>query len=236
MKTTKSRARSHHAKPPAGRKPRWAWLRAIGPIAVVAIALGVAFGRIDVHAVHAYAERLNGFVAFALLVVLPLVGFPASVLHVVAGMRFGAGLGLVLVAVSIGLQLLASYALVHRWRDRFARRFGDLRRRIPRGAYPSICVFAVLLPGAPFAAINYVLPLIGVRLRTFLLCCWPLHALRSTVTVLLGDQSDKFTPTRLAVLGAYALGLGVGSWWVYRRLRRQLANPPAAADDRMQPA
>lgn len=232
-KTRRPRRAPTRESPP---RSRWVWARAIGPVAVVAIGLAIAFGRIDVSAVHAYAERLNGIAAFALLVVLPLLGFPASVLHVVAGMRFGAGLGLLLVALSIGIQLLASYALVHRWRDRFARRFTEVRRRIPTGAHPTIAVFAVLLPGAPFAAINYVLPLIGVRLRTYLICCWPLHTLRSTVTVLLGDQSDKFTPTRLAVLGGYALVLGAGSWWVYRRLRRQLADPPAAADDRMQPA
>ncbi len=238
--STRTRSRATHAAKThahASRaKSRWGWLRAVGPIAVVAIALGIAFGRIDVAAVHAYAERLNGAVAFALLVVLPLFGFPASVLHVVAGMRFGAALGLLLVAISIGLQLLVSYALVHRWREPFARRFSAVRRRLPPGAHPSICLFAVLLPGAPFAAINYVLPLIGVRLRTYLLCCWPVHTLRSTVTVLLGDQSDKLTPTRLAVLGGYALLLGVASWWIYRRLRRQLEDPPVAADDRMQPA
>jgi uncharacterized membrane protein YdjX (TVP38/TMEM64 family) len=204
---------------------------------VLLLAGGVLLqGRIDPAAIHAYAQRLNGPAVFALLVVLPLVGFPASVLHVAAGVRFGAGLGLALVCASIGLQLLASYGLVYLYRDRFARRFAALRRRIPPGAHASLCVFAVLLPGAPFAAVNYVLPLAGVRLRTYLLCCWPLHTLRSTVTVLLGDQSEHFTPARLAVLGGYALVLAAGSWWLYRRLRRQLADPPPGEDGRMLPA
>lgn len=211
----------------------WARVALVGIVIIVAIAL--LHGVVDAGAVHRYAERLNGGVAFALLCVLPLVGFPVSVLHVAAGIRFGAGLGMFLVAVSIGLQLVVSYAVVHRWRSLFERRFAGLRRRIPPGAHASICIFAVLLPGAPFAAVNYVLPLLGVRLRTFLLCCWPLDILRATLTVLLGDQSDKFTPARLAVLGAYALVLAIGSWWLYRRLRRQLADQPPAADGRMQP-
>src|SRR5262249_47952015 len=111
-----------------------------------------------------------------------------------------------------------------------------LRERIPEGAHASICVLAVLLPGAPFAAINYVLPLIGVPLRTYLLCCLPLHVLRSTVTVSFGDQSDHLTPTRLAVLVAYALLILGASVLTYRRVKGQLAGPPSAAGDRKQPA
>lgn len=212
------------------------WARLAAALIVVAVLLAVLFGRIDVDVVQDYANRLNGFVAFALLVVLPLVGFPASVLHVASGVRFGIPLGLTLVGLSIGIQLLASYGLVHLWRDSFAQRFAALRRRIPRGAHASICIFAVLLPGAPFAAINYVLPLVGVRLRTYLTCCWPLHLLRSTVTVLLGGEMTRLTPTRLIVLGVYALLLTVASVWTYRRMRKQLRVPPEAEDDRMQPA
>lgn len=218
------------------------WLRrsAVARIVVfvllVLLLIGAMTGRLDMGAVHRFSVRLNAGVAFALLAVLPLVGFPASVLHLAAGIRFGAVLGQLLVSLSILLQLLASYALVHAWRGGFARRLDPLRRRIPRGAHASLCVLAVLLPGVPYTAINYVLPLMGVRLRTYLLCCWPLHTLRSTVTVLLGDQTDQLTPGRLALLGAYALLLTGGSWWMYRRLRRQLGDPPPEADDPMQPA
>src|SRR4029077_5828666 len=104
---------------------------------------------------------------FALLVVLPLIGVPASMLHVAAGIRFGAPLGFGLVVVSIALQLLASYAIVHTWRSHFekSRWLDRVRKRIPTGAQTSVCAFTVLLPGAPFAAVNYVLPLLGVPLR-----------------------------------------------------------------------
>ena len=106
---------------------------------------------IDIEAVHARAEELNGWVAFGFLAILPLVGFPVSVLHIAAGIRFGAGWGMLIVSGSILLQLLASYAIVHHWRDwlektRWIRR---LRERVPEGAHTSICVFTVLLPGAP---------------------------------------------------------------------------------------
>ena len=212
------------------------WLRVAVAVVVIGGLAALLAGRIDTDAVQRPADRLNAAAAVALLVVLPLLGFPASVLHVAAGVRFGPVLGLVLVSGSIAAQLLASYALVRMFRGRFEHRFGAWRRRIPRGAHASIAVFAVLIPGAPFAAVNYVLPLLGVRLRTYFLCCWPLHTLRSTITVLLGGEIGRFTPTRLVVLGAYALALTAASAWTYRRLRQQLGAEPAEADDRMLPA
>jgi uncharacterized membrane protein YdjX (TVP38/TMEM64 family) len=208
------------------------WGRIVTFAVVLLVIGGLVYSQLDVHEVHREAAKLPAWLAFTLLGVLPLIGFPASILHVAAGIRFGAALGLALVSLSIGLQLLASYGIVKLWRTRFERaRWVDrVRKRIPKGAHASICVFTVLLPGAPYSAINYVLPLVGVPLRTFLACCLPLHTLRSTITVMLGDQSDNLTPGRLAALVAYALMIFSASWWMFRRMKRQFADQPPAAD------
>ncbi len=218
--------------------PKIPWRRVILVFAVVGAVTALFYHYGDVEAVHRAAAGLNASVAFALLVVLPLVGFPASILHIAAGIRFGGKLGLALVALSILLQLLASYAIVQVWRERFDRWrwLRKVREQLPTGAHPSVCVLAVLLPGAPYAAINYTLPLIGVPLRIYLLCCLPLHVLRSTVTVFFGDQSASLTASRLAVLAGYAALIFVASWWTYRKVRSQLEGPPSAAGGRKQPA
>jgi uncharacterized membrane protein YdjX (TVP38/TMEM64 family) len=220
--------------PPFPRLSELPWARIASVLIVIAVLAIALYRQIDMEAVHAYAARLNGAVAFALLTVLPLLGFPASVLHVAAGIRFGAALGLALVSLSILIQLLASYALVRVWRPHFerARWLRKLRARIPEGAHASVSVFTVLLPGAPYAAINYVLPLVGVPLRTFVLCAWPLHTLRSTITVALGHHSAHLTVTRLVVLIAYALTILGASWWMYHRLQSQFSGRPPAAGDR----
>ena len=236
-------ASASRRKPAARRRPAFKfselpWAK----IATAAVVLGVAtvliYRRFDIETVHEIAARLNGVVAFALLVILPLFGFPASLLHMAAGIRFGVPLGLTLVSLSILLQLLASYALVHRFRGYFerARWVKKLQERIPKGAHASVSVFTLLLPGAPFAAINYTLPLIGVPLRTFLLCAWPLHTLRSTITVLLGGHSAHLTGTKLAVLLGYAALILAASWWTYRRLQTRFSGPRRAAGGRKQPA
>ncbi len=217
---------------PAGSRWSRPWVRVLLAALLVGGLWWWLRDHVDVHTVHEQAQRLNAGVGTALLFVLPLLGFPASLLHVAVGMRFGVGLGLLLVGLSIGFQIAVSYAVVMRWRRPFERRFGSLRRRIPSGAHRSIAILAVLMPGAPYAGINYALPLAGVPLRTLLLYCWPLHLLRSTITVAFGDQSDQLTPARLAGFAGYAVVLIAGSWMVYRRLRHQLGDPPAAEDDR----
>jgi uncharacterized membrane protein YdjX (TVP38/TMEM64 family) len=212
-----------------------------GKIASFALVIGaisiVVYSRIDVEAVHQRAARFHGGIAFLLLLVLPLFGFPVSLLHIAAGVRFGAGAGMALVSLSILIQVVASFAIVRIWRRHFehARWLQRIRRRIPEGAHASVCIFTLLLPGVPYAAVNYVLPLIGVPLRIFVACAWPLHTLRSTVTVIFGDQSAQLTVARLAVLLVYALMIVGASWWTYRRMQSRFEDPPPVAGDRKQP-
>lgn len=191
---------------------------------------------IDIDTVHAYADKLNGVVAFVLLTILPLLGFPVTVLHVIAGIKFGRGLGLALVALSIILQVFASYGLVHWRRKFFERKFKDVRKKIPAGAHAPITLFTLLLPGVPFFAKNYVIPMIGVPLRTFLLWALPIHIARSAVSVILGDESNDLTPARITALVVYFVAMLAASWWAFRRIKAQVEDQPAAAGGRKKPA
>lgn len=202
-------------------------------VAVLILAgLAVLSHYITIDMVHEHADRLDGFVAFVLLTVLPLVGFPVSVLHVAAGIRFGTGLGFALVATSIILQLLASYVLVHSFRRKFSKRLAPVQEKIPRGAHSAMCLFAMLIPGVPYFAKNYVLPLLGVPLSTYLMVCAPVHMVRSSVAIFLGDKSDDLTPGRIVALVIYFSATVFASWWMFRRLRSQMKKsgslPPAA--------
>lgn len=197
------------------------WRRLAG-LAIVLGAVWMVFQHVDERAVHAWAARLNGPMVFAGLVVLPLLGFPVSLLHVVAGVRFGTTLGIALVAASILLQLLASYALVHARHDAFARRFDALKKRIPKGAHGNVTLFTLLLPGVPYFAKNYLLPLLGVPLRTYLLWCFPTHTLRSMVAVFFGDKSSELTPARLVFFLCYGGLLAGLCAWSFVRLKAKI--------------
>jgi uncharacterized membrane protein YdjX (TVP38/TMEM64 family) len=207
-------------------------------VTVAAVVAGIAllYHQVDLDQVRDTAEKLNGGVAFALLTLLPLVGFPVSVLHVAAGVRFGVPLGLALVWLSILLQLLACYGLVHWKRRFFAKRFKSLRDKVPKGAHASVTVFTMLIPGAPFFAQNYTLALIGVPLRLYLPICLPMHAARSSIAVILGGESQHLTPARLLLLLLYVAAVLGASWWAWRRIRSTLGDRPVVASGRKQPA
>ncbi|MBA4138288.1 MAG: hypothetical protein C0518_13330 [Opitutus sp.] len=167
---------------------------------------------------------------FLALTLLPLAGFPVSVMHAVAGVRFGFAVALPLVALSILLQLLLSYALVRAAPGFFARRLEPLRRRLPHAAHWPLTLFTLLLPGAPFFAQNYVLPLMGVPLRIFLSVALPLHLVRSIVGVTFGELSDHLTPWTVAGFAAYAVGVTLACGFAFRRLRERLRDPRPAGD------
>lgn len=203
------------------------------PIVVIAIVLGgigLLCRRIDVDQVHDYAEHLNSWVVFAGITLLPLVGFPVTILHIVAGMRWGPKLGLALVVVSILLQLFASFALVHLFRPLFERKLAKFRERVPRGAHGPVTLFTALLPGVPYFAKNYLIPVMGVPLRTFILWCFPLHAVRASVAVLFGHESDELTPMRIAGFCVYFGVITLSCAWVFRRLRAEVGDPSLAAN------
>lgn len=203
-----------------------------GAVVLLALAALLLFYRhIDLAALHRRAAQLNGPVVYALIVLLPLACFPVSAVHAVAGARFGVALGFPLVATSILFQLLIAYALVHAAPDFFARHLDWIRRRLPQTTHTPLTQLTMLLPGAPYWAQLYVLPLLGVPLRTYLKWSLPITVSRSIVGILFGDLSGHFTPLRLAGFAAYFLAISVGSWWSFRRLRARIPGRPRGEGD-----
>jgi uncharacterized membrane protein YdjX (TVP38/TMEM64 family) len=197
-----------------------------GSIVVALVCVVLLYRTIDIAALHERAAEINGVLVFASMTVLPLIGFPVSVTHAVAGVRFGFGLGLALVAVSIVLQLLASYALVKAMPKLFARHLKPLRDRLPQGTHAPLTQFTILLPGVPYFAKNYVLPLAGVPLGIYLLWGIPLHIAKSAIGVVFGEMSDELTPLRVAGFVTYTLCITVGCAWLFRRLQKRMKEAP----------
>lgn len=191
-------------------------------MAAVLIGLALFWGRFDVKTLHAHAERLPAAWVVTLLVVLPLVGFPASWLHLVAGARFGFGPGLAVVLITSVLQNVLAWSLVHWVPRRCFARLKPWRKRLAGVEQGDAILFCGLVPGMPYAVQLYLLPFIGVPLRS--LCLWSatLNTARATVTILLGNMSDDLSPERIGWLVAYYAILTGVSAWVLHNLRRSL--------------
>jgi uncharacterized membrane protein YdjX (TVP38/TMEM64 family) len=204
----------------------------IALIVVGCVGLTLLYRQVDIEAVHRRAEDINGVLVFALMTLLPMAGFPVTVTHAVAGLRFGLPLGLTLVALSICLQMLLSFALVKIAPHLFARRLEPLRRRLPKTAHTPLTQFTMLLPGVPYFAQNYVLPLMGVPLSTYLLWGVPIHIARSVVGIAFGDMSDDLTPLRITGFVVYVVVVTLACAWAFRRLQAQVKDQRSKAGGR----
>jgi uncharacterized membrane protein YdjX (TVP38/TMEM64 family) len=213
------------------RKIGWALLAVV---ACVAIAL--LYRRIDPDAVQSWALRMDGWAVFGALTLLPMFGFPVTILHVAAGVKYGFWLGLLLVGVSIFIQQALSYWLVTLMPDFFARRFAGLRDRLPRTAHKSVTLFTLLMPGAPYFAQNYVLPLVGVPFGIYMWIGVPMHWVRSIIAVIFGEVFTEFTWQRAVGFALYGATIMLIWGWSFRRLRAQLQDRPPAAGGRTQRA
>lgn len=194
----------------------------VGITVGVLVGLALFYRQIDVAALHEKAYAMNGFWVFAAIVVLPLIGFPVTVVHAVAGLRFGVAWGCVLVALATLFQLLGAYGLVKLAPGFFAKKLEPFRRRLPAGTHTPVTIFTMLLPGVPYFAQIYVLPLVGVPLGTFMLWSLPINVARSVVGVAFGDIADHLTPLRLAGFVAYFVIITVTCSWAFRWLRRKM--------------
>lgn len=209
------------------KAPSWKrWLRtnwrSVTTIAMVALGISVAWGRLSINQVHQQAEQVPALMAFALMVVLPLAGCPATLVNLGAGVRFGIAGGLPLVALAVMIHQLIAFQLV-RWKPAmFGHLVDPIRRRLPKGSHGSVAVFSALLPGIPYWMQVYAMPLMGLPLKTVLICCVPLHTIRSMIALIGGDISDHPSAGWLVGLGIYAIILMSVCIYAGRRIRQKV--------------
>lgn len=156
------------------------------------------------------------------ILILPLVGFPVSWLHLIAGVCFGFVTGLIVVLLTTLAHHLLGWWLVRILPRRWFSRFKPWREKLEGAGHREATLLGGLIPGMPYVVHLYVLPMIGTPLLTLCVFGTGIHTARAFVTILLGDQSGNLTPGRIAILVLYyALIFGVCAW-ALRRLQRRL--------------
>lgn len=186
------------------------------------MALSALWGRIDVADLHERARQLPGIVVIAAITLLPLVGFPVSWLHLVAGVRFGFEGGMLVVAITSVLHHLLGWALTRLLPAHFFRRLEPWRLRLRGAGHRDATLLCCLMPGMPYTVQLYLMPVIGVPFSLMFGLSAALHTGRAIVTILLGDMSDNLTPAKLAALAAYYCALFAATVLAFRGLRRSM--------------
>ena len=208
------------------------WLRGlsrkqviVGAVIVTALLVLAVGGRsFDLERFHAWTKSLPAAGVAAAVVLLPLVGFPISALHLAAGLRFEFWTALPIVAAATLAQHVICWTLARALPRRWFSRLDPWKKKLAGTGYRQAAVLCCLLPGMPYTVQLYLLPVMGAPLRILCLISAPLHTARATVTILLGSISDDLTAGRIFALAAYYATVFTICGFALRRLRTALAN------------
>jgi uncharacterized membrane protein YdjX (TVP38/TMEM64 family) len=205
-----------------GKNKRAVWTVA-GVIVVMALAVGliVLYTDLSWANVTDLIDRVNPIAALPLMALLPIVGFPISIVYLFAGARFGPVWGGLVVAGVTAVHLIGTHlvaksflrAPLQRWIERKHKHLPA----IPEDEQAAVCVIAALVPGLPYFVRNYVLALGGVKLRYLLTVVLPIYVARSYVTILLGDMGSDPNRNKLFILlGVDVLKVAICAYVIWR--------------------
>lgn len=180
-------------------------------IGVVAATLGIAaiaavlmFTEFDWGELVRRIAALNAGWLLLAMMTLPLVGFPVLPVYLVAGARFGPYLGGVVVLAATAAHLVGSYliagSVLRRPLLRLLAKWHAHLPAIPADEEPAVALVAALAPGVPYVVRNYLLALMGLRLRIYFWIALPIYVARSYVSILLGDLGTDPDRGRLLLL------------------------------------
>lgn len=194
-------------------------LQAAALIAVT-VTLMLFWQRLDINDLHRRAQSLSALPVIIAITLLPLIGFPVSWLHLIAGVRFGFAGGLIVVALTTMAQHMLGWLLVRVLPRRWFSGILPWREKLHGTGHRDATLLCGLLPGMPYSVQLYLLPIIGVPLHLLIGLSTVLHTGRAIVTILLGDFSEDLTPGRIAALMIYYILLISVCWFTLRHLRR----------------
>jgi uncharacterized membrane protein YdjX (TVP38/TMEM64 family) len=173
------------------------------PVLLFMAVSAALFSTINLRGFQNWLEGCNGGLVFVLIAILPLFGFPVSLLQILAGAKFGILMGFVVSTLAIVVNMFGMY-----WIGTSCMRREDR----------SFAVLMTLLPGS-YALKNYVMVIGGTPLRTLLWVCLPVYALRAIFGIYFGHFSTQPTMFRTFVLIGNTILITIVSAYLVKRLR-----------------
>jgi uncharacterized membrane protein YdjX (TVP38/TMEM64 family) len=153
--------------------------------------------------------------------VLPVFGFPLSVVLLLAGVRFGLGWGMVLATAGTFFHHFAAFYIAHgSFRDSVRLRLERAGRKIPPIKEKHRIWFTMLfaaIHGPPYAAKLYLLALTDVPFRIYLWAGAPVYILFCFVTVGAGSAVTTFNPTWIYILTGVMVALLLAGYLLRKR-------------------
>lgn len=152
--------------------------------------------------------------------ILPLVGFPISILLLVSGLKLGLWLAMGVATASMGMHTVAAWHVTHSGlRTRLEQSLEETSFRLPRIPPKHQIWFTslfVTVPGLPYAVKLYSLGLTDLPFRRYVLIVWLCHSVNSVPFIGLGAAAADINVAWLTIFALAALAM----IWVTHRLRR----------------
>jgi uncharacterized membrane protein YdjX (TVP38/TMEM64 family) len=138
--------------------------------------------------------------------VLPVFGFPVSPFLVLLGLRFGYGLGIIVMLVIMPVHLIISYWVTHsflrEWVEILAKKNNLNITRISESQRMRFGFIFMVVPGLSYTIKNYLLPLSGLSFFQFFVCGWVTQAMMGIPFVVLGNSAAQLSiPVFIGMLG-----------------------------------
>lgn len=169
----------------------------------------------------ARGKELHAAWFIAAFFVLPVLGFPLSILLFLAGVRFGLGGGMALATAGTFFHHFAAFYLAHgSFRDSVRRRLERAGRKIPPIKEKHRIWFTALfasIHGPPYAAKLYLLALTDVPFRVYLWASAPVYILFCFVSVGAGSAVTTFNPTWIYILTGVMVVLLLAGYLLRKR-------------------
>ncbi len=199
-----------------------------GRIALILLALAAIawFGyehreNISREAIQTYGKALPAGWFIAAFFVLPLVGFPISILLVLAGIRFGMAGGMGLAAAGILFHHFAAFHLTHgSFRHRVRQWLDDAGHAIPPIKAKNRIWFTALfaaIHGPPYVAKLYLLALTDLPLRIYLWVGAPVYIAFCPIAIGAGSAVMHMDPTWIYVVVGAGTAVMLAGHWLKKR-------------------
>lgn len=152
---------------------------------------------------------------------LPLGGFPISILLLASGMKYGFGLSIAIAVVGMGFHTFTAWHLAHGlFRHRLEKWLNDTRfelPKIPRHHQIWFTSVFVTVPGLPYAVKLYSLALTNLPFGRYLLIVWFVHVLNAIPFIGIGTAAITLNPSWLVAFGVLALLTVLGTNWLRKK-------------------
>jgi uncharacterized membrane protein YdjX (TVP38/TMEM64 family) len=169
----------------------------------------------------ARGQELHAAWFIAAFFILPVLGFPISILTLLAGVRFGLPGGMALVTGGTIFHHIAAYRLTHGWfRDKVRARLEKAGRKIPpikKEHQVLLTALFAAIHGPPYAPKLYLLALTDIPFRIYLGVGAPIYILFCLIPVGAGSAVMNFNPAWLFALTTLSIVILLVGWWLKRK-------------------